>query len=122
MAEEHDHSEEHEHIVSISIYLAVFGALVVLTITTFLVARIDMGSFNIVVALFIAGVKASLVALIFMHLKYSNKTLKLVMGASIFWLVLLIGLSLNDYLTRGLRYPGVGPKPAATQTVSGENR
>lgn len=122
MAEEHSHAEGHEHIVSLGTYVGVFLALVVLTITTFLVARINLGVFNVLVALFIAGVKASLVALVFMHLKYSNKTLKLVMAGSLFWLVLLIGLSLNDYLTRDLRYPGVGPKATVTQPVTGENR
>lgn len=106
MAEEH---KSEDHIVPVGTYVVIFLSLLVLTGTTYLAATIDLGDLNIVVALLIACVKASLVAFFFMHLKYSHKVMRLVLFGSVFWLLILIALSMNDYLTRGLRYPGVGP-------------
>jgi cytochrome c oxidase subunit 4 len=60
-----------------------------------------MGDFNIVVALVIATIKATLVVLFFMHLYYSSKLTKVTVVAAIFFLFLLLALSMTDYLTRG---------------------
>lgn len=90
-----------ETIVPRKIYYVVFFTLLVLTGVTTLVALIDLGSFNIVVALIIAFFKASLVALFFMHLKYSPHLTWVVASAGLFWLAILLALTLSDILTRG---------------------
>jgi len=72
----------------------------VLTGLTVFASYIEMGDFNIVVALVIATIKATLVVLFFMHLYYSSKLTKVTVIAAIFFLFLLLALSLTDYLTR----------------------
>ena len=91
-----------EHILSTKIYVGIWAALMVLTVVTASVAFIDLGPLNTVVALEIATFKALLVVLIFMHVKYaSEKLTKMVIVSSLFWLLLLLFLSLADYGTRG---------------------
>jgi cytochrome c oxidase subunit 4 len=82
-------------------YFAVWGALLLGTFITYEVAKIDLGVFNAAVALIIATTKALLVALFFMHLKgASEKLLKLVVISTIFFLFILLALSMADYGTR----------------------
>jgi cytochrome c oxidase subunit 4 len=82
-------------------YFAVWGALLLGTFITYEVATIDLGVFNAAVALIIATTKALLVALFFMHLKgASEKLLKLVVISTIFFLFILLALSMADYGTR----------------------
>ena len=83
-------------------YYLVFLALVIGTILTWRIAFIDLGIFNPVVALAIACTKATLVILFFMHVRYSSKLTMVTVAAGFFWLMLLITLSLSDYLTRTL--------------------
>ena len=90
-----------ERIVPIKTYTIVLIALLVLTATTCAVSFIDMGKMNAVVAVAIAFAKASLVALIFMHLRYSRRLMRVVAAAGLFWLGILIALTMSDYLTRG---------------------
>ncbi len=90
-----------ETIVPVRVYISIFVALMVLTLLTTGVAFLDLGFFSPVVALTIAILKASLVALFFMHLRYSDRVTWVVAGAGIFWLGILFVLSLSDYLTRG---------------------
>lgn len=92
---------EHDHVLPISLYLTIFGGLMVLTVVTVAVAWVDLGSLNIVVALAVAVIKATLVVLFFMHLKYSSKLTWVVLGAGFFWLGILLSITLSDYLTRG---------------------
>jgi len=95
-----------EHILSSKLYYGIWIALMVLTVVTAGVATIDLGPFNTIVALLIATSKALLVILFFMHVKYtSEKLTKMVIISSIFWLLLLLFLSLSDY---GTRYVGHG--------------
>jgi len=82
-------------------YFAIFGALMLLTLTTVEAARFDMGALNVVVALTIAVVKALLVVLYFMHVRYSNRLTWIFVGAGVFWLLILFVLTLADYLSRG---------------------
>jgi cytochrome c oxidase subunit IV len=90
-----------EHVVSNKIYVGIWALLTVLTVVTALVAFVDLGPFNTVVALSIASIKAVVVVLFFMHVKYtSEKLTKTVIVAAIFWLMLLLVLSLADYSTR----------------------
>jgi cytochrome c oxidase subunit IV len=90
-----------ERIVPIKVYVKVLAALLVLTATTCAVSFIDMGRMNAVVAVVIAFAKASLVALVFMHLRYSRRLMWVVAAAGLFWLSILIALTMGDYLTRG---------------------
>lgn len=100
-------SDTHE-IVPLSTYLAVFVALMALTVVTVWIATIDLGDMNVVMALVVATVKAVLVLLFFMHLRHSGKLLWVVMGSSFLFLVILIGFTLSDVLTRGHWQP-MGP-------------
>ena len=92
-----------EHILSSKLYYAIWITLMCLTVITAAVSFIDLGPFNTVVALVIASFKALLVILFFMHVKYtSEKLTKMVILSSIFWLLILLFLSLADYSTRHL--------------------
>ena len=73
----------------------------VLTGLTVFASFLELGDWNIVLALGIATIKATLVMLFFMHLYYSSKLTKITMVAAIFFLFLLLALSMTDYLTRG---------------------
>ncbi len=90
-----------QHVVSPKIYVAVFAALLVLTATTTAVASVDLGPWNTVAALAIALIKATLVVLFFMHVKYSPRLTQIVIGGGLFWLAILIVLTLSDFLSRG---------------------
>ena len=95
------------HISPKSVYYTIFGTLMVLTGVTVAVAFVPLGAFNFPVAIGIAITKATLVILFFMHAKYSSRLTKLFVGTAFFFLAILLGLSLTDYLSRGLRtYPG----------------
>jgi cytochrome c oxidase subunit IV len=90
-----------EHVVPISTYIAVFVALMVGTALTTIVADIDLGKWNTVVALFIAVCKMLLVVLFFMHVKYNRSLSRIVIIAAFFWLAIMITLASSDELTRG---------------------
>jgi cytochrome c oxidase subunit 4 len=97
----------HEHVDSIKTYTLVFLSLLILTAATTVVATIDLGPFNVVMALLIAVVKMMLVALYFMHLRHSTILTKVVVGGGMLWLGILLVLSLSDFVTRGwLPVPG----------------
>jgi cytochrome c oxidase subunit IV len=101
MAEHTQHTEHSEHIGSSSFYWLIWATLIVGTVLTAWIATVDLGVFNTVVALIIATCKASIVVLFFMHVKYtSEKMTKAVLVAAVFWLLLLLVLSLADYATR----------------------
>ena len=96
-----EHEEYQEHVVPYTVYLAVFGALMVLTAMTVAVAFYDLGNLNVAVALTVAVIKATLVVLFFMHVKYASIITKLVVISSLVWLGFLFFITLSDYLTRG---------------------
>ena len=87
-------------VISPNLYYAVFAALIVLTLLTVCISFLELGPLHTVAGLTIAVVKALLVALFFMHLLHSDKVNWLAIGAGLFWLGILIGLTLSDYLTR----------------------
>jgi cytochrome c oxidase subunit IV len=90
-----------EHVMSSKFYYTIWIALLGLTVVTAAVSFLDLGPFNVIVALVIATVKALLVVLFFMHVKYaSEKLTKIVIVSAIFWLFLLLALSMADYATR----------------------
>ena len=97
--------------VSRRTYGFAFAALLVLTLATILAARVDLGRpevasgirvpVNVVVALALAGAKALLVMLFFMHLRHSTALVRIVFAAAFLWLAILIGITVSDYRTRG---------------------
>ena len=89
------------HVVPLRVYLLVFASLLVLTATTVAAAFVDLGALNNVVAMAIAALKAVLVVLFFMHVRYSTRLTGLVIGSGLFALAIMIGLTLIDYATRG---------------------
>ena len=96
MAERAGHS-----IVPKQTYYVIFGTLMVLTAITVSVAYIDLGPINAVVAIVIACFKALIVVLYFMHVKFGTRLVKLTAIAGLYWLGILLTLTLSDYLTRG---------------------
>ena len=95
---EHPHNQH--HVVPLKIYYGIFAILMVLTAVTVGVAYIDLGPMNTVAAIAIACFKAMIVVLYFMHVKYSTRLIKLTVIAGLYWMVILFGLTLSDYLTR----------------------
>jgi len=90
-----------EHIIPAKTYYTIWVLLLILTGLTAWVATIDLGPLNTVVALVIASSKALIVVLFFMHVKYtSEKMTKVVIVSALFWLVILLALSMVDYGTR----------------------
>ena len=89
-----------EHIVSPKVYIVIFLSLMVLTAATVGAAYVNLGPFNIVIALAIATLKASLVVLFFMHARYSPGRTHLVIICALFWLAIMLALTLSDYSTR----------------------
>jgi cytochrome c oxidase subunit IV len=92
-----------EHIVPPKIYVAIFLSLMVGTALTVWAAFQNFAQWNIVIALGIASIKASLVVLYFMHARYSPGRTKLVIVCAVFWLGIMLALTLSDYSTRGPR-------------------
>ena len=88
------------YIVPRQTYYIVFVALLTLTATTVGVTYIEMGRFNLIVALLIAFVKATLVVLFFMNVKTSSPLTKLFVIAGIFWMFIMILLTFSDYVSR----------------------
>ena len=93
---------EQTHIDSVATYVKILLALLVLTGLSTGVAYIDLGVFSTVVALSIAVVKMLLVALFFMHVRHSTKLTKLVVAGGLMWLMILLVLTMSDFVTRGM--------------------
>jgi cytochrome c oxidase subunit IV len=104
-----------EHVVSPKIYVVILLALLLGTYLTVTAALRDFGPWNIVIALAIATTKATLVVLYFMHARYSPRRTQLVIACAVFWLGILLFMTMSDYVSRidyrGIRYP-------ASQTIS----
>ena len=89
-----------KHIVSPIVYIVIFVSLMLGTAITIWAAFQNFGKFNIVIALAIATIKATLVVLYFMHARYSPGRTQLVIVCSVFWLAIMLALTLADYDTR----------------------
>lgn len=90
-----------ENNTSLKVYVFVWGSLLLLTIITVLLSLVNLGTWNILVALLIATVKASLVALFFMHLRGESGVTWAYIGLAIFAFFLFVGLSAMDSILRG---------------------
>src|SRR5215472_11855713 len=93
MAKQHSHP-------TVGLYVLIVLTLMALTCATWAIAFVNLGIFNPVVALTIAVMKAVLVILFFMHVRYSSKLTMVTVSAGFFWLLIMITLSLSDYLSR----------------------
>lgn len=92
-----------EHIVPRKTYWVVWALLMVLMIMTAALSRVSLGAWNTPIALVIATIKALLVILFFMHVKYENfRIVWVVVVGGFFWLFIMLGLTMTDYLSRGL--------------------
>ena len=98
-----------EHIVLPKIYVAIFAALMLGTGITVWAAFQNFHQFNIVIAMVIASIKATLVVLYFMHARYSPRRTQLVIVCSVFWLAIMLALTLADYQTRQPRESRLSP-------------
>jgi cytochrome c oxidase subunit IV len=85
-----------DHVAPKSLYYTVFIALIIGTGLTVLAAEIDLGALNNVV-----GTKALLVILFFMHVRWSTRLTWVVAGSGFFWLLILFGITMADYMSRG---------------------
>jgi len=94
-------AHEHAHPTPL-LYVVIISILITLTCATWAIAFIDLGIWNPVVALTIAVIKAVLVILFFMHVRYSSQSIMITVAAGFFWLLIMITLSLSDYLSRSL--------------------
>jgi len=100
MSEQTKHNEEEHHIVGPKVYVAILLALLLGTALTVWASFLELGPWNPVIALAIATTKALLVVLFFMHVKYSTKLTKLTVFAGIFMFLVLISMTLADYMSR----------------------
>lgn len=89
------------HIVEKKTYYAVFGSLIALLGATISIAYLHLGKLNVIAALTIAFIKAVLIILYFMHVRYSSRLLWIFVGAGFFWLGIMFALAFSDFLTRG---------------------
>ncbi len=90
-----------EHIVPVKVYLTIFLALMVGTVVTVWAAFFDFPwRLNTIIALTIASVKATLVVLYFMHVRYSARLVWVIVASALFWMGILFALTLSDYFTR----------------------
>jgi len=94
-------SEQHGHIESARNYILIFVGLIVATVATTAVAFVNLGAFNVVVALGIATCKMLLVSLFFMHVKHSSALTKLVLVGALLCLAIMLAFTLADFHTRG---------------------
>lgn len=88
------------HLVPVKIYFGIFAALLILTGVTASVAYIDLGQWNTIVALIIACCKATLVALFFMHLRWSPPLMRVTLLSALLALAILITFTTTDFFSR----------------------
>jgi len=101
------------HIVPVKTYIWIVTTLLLLTLATTEVAKVDLGFLNPLAAMLIAAVKTLLVVLFFMHMKWSNYRSRVVAASGLLWLAAMILLTLSDYRTRSwLPGPGAWPAPS----------
>jgi len=89
-----------ERVIPQRVYYAVFACLIGLTLLTVGLSFCELGAWHTMAGLAIAACKASLVALFFMHVLYSGRLTWIMLGAGLFWLLIMMSLTMADYLTR----------------------
>jgi len=101
----HGHDDGPGHVLDRKVYNRVFVMLLVLTVITVAVSRVDFGVLNMVVAMVVASIKAGIVALFFMHLKYEDKLTWMFAFFPILLLFTLIGGVFTDNPLRATPEP-----------------
>lgn len=98
------------HVVPLRVLVRVWGALLALTVTTVVAAGMDLGNYNLGVAMLIATLKATLVLLYFMHLRYDRPVLAIVFGTALLFVALFVSITLLDTQAYAHQLiPGYGP-------------
>jgi cytochrome c oxidase subunit IV len=100
MTDQKEMEESQHHIVSPVVYIIIGASLLAFTGLTVVASYLELGIFNPIVAIAIACIKAVLVVLFFMHVKYSSKLTKLTVFCGLFTFLALIGMTLSDYFSR----------------------
>jgi cytochrome c oxidase subunit IV len=93
-------SEEKQHISSYTSHLLVLGALLILTVISVAVTSLEMGKYDTLVAMLIAGTKAAIVLIWFMHLRFDNKIYAIFTVAVIVVFLLVLYVTFFDYSYR----------------------
>ncbi len=96
-----EHGEHEHHVIAAKVFVGVLMILLFLTFITVYVSRFDFGEFNMLIAMGIAAVKASLVLAIFMHLRWDTPINNIFFLSSFLFLSLLFIFTLGDMGTRG---------------------
>ena len=115
----HAKAHSHIHIPTVGILVKVWASLLVLTFVTAEVATFDLGEWNVVIAMAIAGTKASLVAWIFMGVRFTSQLTKLFCIAGLVFLSILLLITFSDYSSRSWTYHA---KPWATNKSLGTSK
>jgi cytochrome c oxidase subunit IV len=102
---------------SLAVYLLIYGLLMALLVATVSAASVDLGRWNVVIALLIAVVKAMLVILFFMHVRHSSRLTWIFVAAAFFWLCLLLGLTMTDYASRTQPTPNSGAQITLSESM-----
>ncbi len=108
MTTQTEHHDDH-HVMSVKTYLLVFAGLMVLLVITLAVGYIDFGSLNKIVTIAVATVKAGLIMTYFMHLIHSKKLTWVFAGLGFFFLVIMLLITMSDYVARGTVEGPLGP-------------
>lgn len=95
------HEGHEHHVLPMSVYLGVYGVLLVLTVITVLVSYADLGPLSLPVAMVVAMIKATTVAAFFMHLRYDNRFFTLIFGGSLLFIAIFFSFTLFDLSSRG---------------------
>ncbi len=94
-------------VVSRKTYAFTWLALLALALATTLIGFLDLGPFNMIIAISIATIKAALIASFFMHALYENRLIRIIAAGGVIWFLFMVSLTLGDYATRGwLPFPG----------------
>ena len=116
---EFTHEVSHTHVPKIGTLVSVWGALIILTFATTAASYLELGEWNIVLAMVIALTKVSLVAWIFMGVRYSTQLTRLFCVAGLIWLVIMMLVTSSDYFSRSWQYQ---PQPWSHTASGGDSR
>ena len=89
-----------QHVIPQKVYYLIFVTLICLTLVTVDVAFYNFGWLNLYIAMTIATIKALIVVLYFMHVRYSPRLTWIFAGAGVVWLIIMFSITMSDYFTR----------------------
>jgi cytochrome c oxidase subunit IV len=127
-----DDGRVHSHISSLGFYVGIFLALICFTLLTVAASDLPLGKMNLVVAVVIASMKASLVVLFFMHLRYDSRFHAMILVVSLLFIGVFFAYTMNDterrgevdldqgvkvFAATGLAAPGGEPEPSPSSSV-----